>query len=73
MPKYKSIEVGVMPSLPFHPHKLKDMTYTEKLTKECVEIMIENIPNGFLMKTELELILHIIFEYEDAFAFNDVE
>jgi hypothetical protein len=73
VPEYKTIEVGVLPPLPFHPRKLEDMTYTEKLTKERVEIMIGNIPNGFLTKTELELILHVIFEYEDAFAFNDVE
>ena len=73
VPKYKSIEVGILSPLPLFPRKLEDVTYTEKLTKECVELMISNIPNGFLMKTELELILHIIFEYEDVFMFTDVE
>ena len=73
VPEYKPIDVGILPPLPFHPRKLKDLTYMNKLTKERVELMIANIPNGFLMKTELELILHVIFEYEDVFAFNDVE
>ena len=73
VPEYKPIDVGILPPLPFHPCKLKDLMYMEKLTKECVDLMIANIPNGFLMKTELELILHIIFEYEDAFAFDNME
>ena len=73
VPEYKPIDIGVLPPLPLHPRKLEDLTYTEKLSKERVDVMIGNIPSGFLTKAELELILHVLFENEDAFAFTDVE
>ena len=36
-------------------------------------MIIGNIPNGFLRKAELELILDVIFEFENAFAFMHSE
>jgi hypothetical protein len=73
VPEYKQIEIGKPSPLPMEPHKLNNLVYTKKLTKECMDTIIGNILNGFLSKDELELILHVIFEYEDAFAFTDEE
>ena len=36
-------------------------------------MIIRNIPNGFLSKVELELILDVIFKFENAFAFTHTE
>ena len=73
MPEYKPIEIGDLSPLPAEPRPISELTYTTKLTKERTETMIGNIPNGFLSKAELELMLHIIFENKDAFAFTDEE
>ena len=56
-----------------NPRKMEDIVFTERLTKECIEIIIGNIPNRFLSKAELELILDVIFEFENAFAFTHSE
>ena len=55
------------------PCPISELMYTKKLTKERTDTMIGNIPNGFLSKAELELMLHIIFKNEDAFMFTDEE
>ena len=52
---------------------MEDIIFMEQLTKEHIEMIIGNIPNGFLRKAELELILDVIFEFENAFAFTHTE
>ena len=52
-----------------NPRKMEDIVFMERLTKERIEMIIRNVPNGFLRKAELELILDIIFKFENAFAF----
>ena len=56
-----------------NPRKMEDIVFTERLTKECIEMIIGNIPNGFLRKAELELILDVIFKFEKALAFTHGE
>jgi hypothetical protein len=73
VPEYKQIEIGKLSPLPMEPRRLNNLAYTKKLTKECMDTIIGNILNGFLLKDELELILHVIFKYEDTFAFTDKE
>ena len=69
IPKYMPLEPKELPLLMTNPHKMEDIIFTEQLTKERIEMIIRNIPNRFLRKAELELILDIIFEFENAFAF----
>ena len=64
------LEPKEFPLLTMNPRKMEDIVFTERLTKECIEIIIGNIPNGFLSKAELELNLDVIFEFENAFAFT---
>ena len=73
VPEYKRIELGEVTPLTISPTKLENVAYTTRLTKERIETMIGNIPNGFLSKTELELFVDIVLRHEKAFAFNDEE
>ena len=73
IPEYMPLELKELPLLTTNPWKMEDIVFTERLTKERIEIIIGNIPNGFLSKAELELILDIIFEFENAFAFTHSE
>ena len=73
IPKYMPLELKELPLLMTNPWKMEDIVFTERLTKECIKIIIGNIPNGFLNKAELELILDVIFEFENAFAFTHSE
>ena len=50
------LEPKELPLLTMNPRKMEDIIFTEQLTKECIEIIIRNIPNGSLSKAELELI-----------------
>ena len=69
IPEYMPLEPKELPLLTMNPRKMEDIVFTERLTKERIEMIIRNIPNGFLRKAELELILDVIFEFENAFAF----
>jgi len=73
VPEYKPLEIKDPGPLPLHPRKLEDIEFTQKLTKERVDRIIGNIPAGFLSKAELELVLHVIFKHEEAFAFTHQE
>jgi len=73
VPEYKPIKLGEVPPLPINPPKMKDIAYTSKLTKERVDMIIRNIPNGFLTKEELELLIQVVFMNEKVFAFKDDE
>ena len=72
-PEYKPIVPLDLPPLTTNPRKIEDFVYTEKLTKERIETIIGNVPNGFLTKAELELALSVVFEFKEAFAFTDEE
>ena len=70
IPEYMPLELKELPLLTTNPCKMEDIIFTEQLTKERIEIIIGNIPNGFLSKAKLELILDVIFKFENAFAFT---
>ena len=73
IPEYMPLEPKELPPLTTNPRKMEDIVFTQQLTKEHIEMIIGNIPNGFLRKAELELILDVIFEFENAFAFMHSE
>ena len=73
VPEYKPLEIKDPGPLSLHPQKLEDIEFMQKLTKEHVDRIIGNIPAGFLSKAELELVLHVIFKHEEAFAFMHQE
>src|SRR6266436_908978 len=41
--------------------------------KERVSLIISKIPVGFLTKLEAKLLIHILFQYEQAIVFTDLE
>ena len=53
--------------------KLEALQYTERLTKERVSEVISHIPAGFLSKTEVELLVGVMFEHEGVIGFTNAE
>src|SRR5580693_55435 len=72
-PEYSPVELGSPPPLITRPTKREDIKYTARLSEERVERIIGNIPNGFLTKTELDLLINVVMDHENAFAFTDEE
>jgi len=73
MPDYGAVELDMPPPLITRPTKKEDIKYTPRLSKERVERIIGNIPNGFLTEAEMDLFLHVVMDHENALAFTDEE
>ena len=73
IPAYKEIKVSNLCELPVQPKRMEDLRFTERLTKERVSSIISKVPAGFLTKAEAELLIHILFRYERAIVFTDLE
>src|SRR5258708_20054436 len=52
---------------------MEDLRFMRRLTKERVLLIISKVPMGFLTKAEAELLIHVLFQYERAIAFTDLE
>jgi len=52
---------------------MEDLKFTMRLTRERVSSIISKIPAGFLTKAEAELLIDVLFRYEHAIAFTDLE
>src|SRR5260370_41929424 len=52
---------------------MEELRFMKQLMKERVSSIISKIPAGFLMKSEAKLLIHILFQYEQAIAFTDLE
>src|SRR5258708_7580592 len=52
---------------------MEDLRLRTRLTKERVLSIISKVPTGFLMKAEAGLLIHVLFQYERAIAFTDLE
>ncbi len=70
---YTEIQIESKAELPDMPKQMEELKFMKKLTKERVSSIISKIPAGFLTKTEAELLIHILFQYERAIAFTDLE
>src|SRR5258705_8305255 len=73
IPMYREIQIKKLEELPVSPKRIEELRFTKRLTKERVSSIIAKIPAGFLTKAEAELLIHILFRYEGAIAFTDLE
>ena len=73
VPIYKSVDIGKMTMLPMNPPSFENLNYTGRLLKERMAKIISHIPRDFLMKAELDLLVHILKEKEDIITFTDAE
>jgi len=73
IPVYRDIQITNLPELPRVPTKMEDLKFGERLTKERVSSIISRIPAGFLTKSEVELLIDVMMQYEKAIAFTDLE
>src|SRR5258708_13137568 len=72
IPPTTYIQIEPLKELPEIPKRMEDLKFMKKLTKERVSSIIAKIPVGFLMKTEAELLIHILFRYKWAIVFTDL-
>ena len=66
IPQYKDIQIGDLPNLLVVPTKIEDSKFTERLTKDRVSSIIARVPVGFLTKSEVELFIHIMLQYDKS-------
>ena len=71
--QYKEIQIGKMPDLPVVPQELERMKFTARLSKEQISSIISQVPAGFLSKLEIELLVHIMLQFDKAIVFMDLE
>ena len=70
---YKTIDIGKLNTLPTNPPSFESLEYTRRLLKERMAKIVSHIPKNFLMKAELDLLVHVLKEKEDVIAFTDAE
>ena len=73
IPIYRELEIGALPKLPVVPTWLEDLRYMERLNKERISSIVSRLLAGFLTKSEVKLLIHVIMQYEGAIAFTDLE
>src|SRR5258707_1492684 len=73
IPVYKSINIGELIMLPMNLPSFESLKYTRRLSKERMAKIISHIPRDFLMKAELDLLVHVLKEREDVITFTDKE
>jgi hypothetical protein len=69
---YKDLLPIVPLTLPTHPPSLRNFQYTKKLTPECIQKIIDNIPND-LSEEELDLLLYVVAQREKGLTFDESE
>ncbi|KAF8296982.1 hypothetical protein DL93DRAFT_2068260, partial [Clavulina sp. PMI_390] len=70
---YKPLPEPVLPEFPIHPPHYSQFQYTEKLTKERMSGIKDNIQVGILTEDEVSLLFWVLAQNEDALAFDDSE
>ena len=73
VPIYEPIVIGNRKPLPMEPIGFENLEYTGRLMKEQMAKIISYIPAGFLTKSKLDLLAHILKQDEDVIAFTDSE
>jgi hypothetical protein len=68
---FQPLNLGQLPALPTSPTVLKEIQYTTQITKDRLNYMLGKIPSGFLTKSEIKLLAHLILTYQDAFTFEE--
>ncbi|KAI0323293.1 hypothetical protein GY45DRAFT_1227952, partial [Cubamyces sp. BRFM 1775] len=70
---FKPIHLPTPPPLPIVPPSREDLVYSERLTRERVELILSSIPEGFLRDAEVDLLAYVLIERQMAIAFSDDE
>ena len=70
---YRPIRLPHLKPLPTRPPPKSQFHYTDQLTPERVEVILNNIPQDFLQPQELDLIVYILGQNEKAISFTDDE
>lgn len=70
---YKPLPEPEIKLLPHHPPNWRSEKYSKKLTKERMDIIFDNIQPNFLSDEEIDLLIWVLRENEDAISFEDSE
>ena len=70
---FKRVEIPPLPPLSFEVPTLSEFIPTERITQERLETMLKTIPEKFLHPREIDLLVSVIRNRENAIAFTDAE
>jgi hypothetical protein len=70
---YKPIPIPIIPKIPTHPPRIDELQYTERLSRERIDVIVSNVSENFLTEEEMALLLWVLFQNEEAIAFEDSE
>ncbi len=73
IPVYREIHIGDLRPLPIVPAKIEDIKFSRMLTKEQLSSIIARVLAGFLTKSEVELLIQVVMQFEKAIAFTNLE
>ncbi|OSX64602.1 hypothetical protein POSPLADRAFT_1133956, partial [Postia placenta MAD-698-R-SB12] len=71
--KFKPIDVSNLPPLPTNPPSRFEFRPTERLTQDRLDAIIDTVPEGFLTSAELDLMVYIVDNCQQAIAWTDSE
>lgn len=70
---YEPIPIPKLPTFPTHPPKRSSFRYTPKITPERLDMIVRSVPENFLSEEEIDLLVWVVGQNQDAFAFDDSE
>lgn len=70
---FKPIIIEPPPALTLNPPLRMAFVPTERLTNECLDIILDSIPNDFLSLREVDLLIEVLQLQEKCLAFVDAE
>ena len=73
VPIYQPIEIGKLDPLPINPTNFESLDYLGRLLKEHIAQIVACVPQGFLTKCKVDLLVHVLKQQEEVIAFTDSE
>lgn len=70
---YKPIPVPILPDFPIRPPPIDQYPYSNRITKERLDIILSHTAPEFLSADELALLVWVVSQNEEAIAFDDSE
>lgn len=70
---YKAIPIPILPEFPTRPPPIDHYPYSQRITKERLDVILNNIPHNFLSPEEIALLVWVLSQNEEAIAFADHE
>ncbi|GLB39425.1 putative transposition, RNA-mediated [Lyophyllum shimeji] len=71
--EFKPVIIPPLPPLSLNPPLLANFIPTARLTRERLDMILKTVPPGFLSDRELDLLVEVLWNRDQALAFEDAE